>query len=137
MPTRPKMFKPAYSPNPVRETACQRGYGHGWREARAIFLRANPLCAMCKANNRVVSATVVDHKTPHRGDTALFWDQGNWQPLCATCHNTKTAKEDGGFGRAVSQKCEKAPSPPKNAPFDPENRKNAKGEGDRGSKSLG
>ncbi|WP_186318376.1 HNH endonuclease, partial [Bacillus pumilus] len=22
----------------------------------------------------------------------------NWQPLCASCHNRKTAKEDGGFG---------------------------------------
>lgn len=29
----------------------------------------------------------------------LFWDPSNWQPLCAGCHSTKTAKEDGGFGR--------------------------------------
>ncbi|WP_085981300.1 MULTISPECIES: HNH endonuclease signature motif containing protein [unclassified Paenibacillus] len=42
-------------------------------------------------------ATVVDHITPHKGDMGLFWDQGNWQPLCATCHSIKTAKEDGGF----------------------------------------
>ncbi|WP_415405336.1 HNH endonuclease [Tateyamaria sp. SN3-11] len=32
-------------------------------------------------------ATLVDHITPHKGDTNLFWDRTNWQPLCITCHS--------------------------------------------------
>ncbi|WP_144469068.1 HNH endonuclease signature motif containing protein, partial [Bacillus pumilus] len=38
---------------------------------------------------------------PHKGDKKLFWDSSNWQPLCASCHNRKTAKEDGGFGNGL------------------------------------
>ncbi|WP_349253802.1 HNH endonuclease signature motif containing protein [Bradyrhizobium sp. CB2312] len=33
-------------------------------------------------------AVVVDHIKPHRGDRALFWDKGNWQPLCTHHHNS-------------------------------------------------
>jgi len=40
----------------------------------------------------------VDHVRPHKGDPALFWDHGNWQPMCWPCHSRKTAKSDGGFG---------------------------------------
>lgn len=54
---------------------------------------------MCTAEGRPRPATVVDHKTPHKGDPVLFWDEANWQPLCAPHHNQKTASEDGGFGR--------------------------------------
>lgn len=39
-------------------------------------------------------ATVVDHIIPHRGDQKLFWDRGNWQPLCEHHHNVKTMTED-------------------------------------------
>lgn len=28
-----------------------------------------------------------------------MWDECNWQPLCKPCHDSKTAREDGGFGR--------------------------------------
>lgn len=48
----------------------------------------------------MVAATIVDHKVPHKGDKALFWDSTNWQSLCKPCHDRKTAREDGGFGRA-------------------------------------
>lgn len=43
---------------------------------------------MCQERGRITAATVVDHITPHKGDTALFWDQSNWQSLCASCHNS-------------------------------------------------
>ena len=42
---------------------------------------------MCEQQGRTSLATVVDHKTPHKGDEALFWDQDNWQPLCKTDHD--------------------------------------------------
>lgn len=60
-----------------------------WRKARAAFLRGHPLCAMCAARGIVAGATVVDHVVPHGGDLVLFWDQDNWQPLCAGCHSSR------------------------------------------------
>ena len=74
----------------ARESAASRGYDSGWRKARLLYLRRNPLCVECLGEKRLVPATVVDHIIPHRGDTRLFWDQGNWQSLCKTCHDKKT-----------------------------------------------
>ena len=51
-----------------------------------------PLCAECERQGRVTAATVVDHIVPHKGDKAMFWGSGNWQGLCAPCHNAKTAR---------------------------------------------
>ena len=81
-----------------RGSARQRGYTGAWEKARAAYLRAHPLCAECALQGVLAAASVVDHVRPHRGDRALFWDSGNWQPLCKPCHDRKTALEDGGFG---------------------------------------
>jgi len=76
-----------------------------WRKARQRFLQRNPLCVYCQQVGRVTAATVVDHIKPHRlgqalqrGDKAtikhaqaLFWDSGNWQPLCKHCHDAHKA----------------------------------------------
>lgn len=83
-----------------RGTAHQRGYGSQWQKARLGWLMKHPLCVHCEQRGRVTAATVVDHITPHKGDRHLFWDRDNWQSLCKPCHDVKTAKEDGGFGRA-------------------------------------
>lgn len=48
----------------------------------------------------VRAASVVDHRRPHRGDMKLFWDRNNWQSMAKECHDRKTAREDGGFGKA-------------------------------------
>lgn len=76
------------------QTAAQRGYGYKWQKAREGFLRSHPLCVMCQAEDRVTAANVVDHKTPHRGDQALFWDRTNWQSLCATHHSRDKQREE-------------------------------------------
>ncbi len=55
---------------------------------------ANPFCVKCFDQGKMVEATVVDHIVPHRGEHELFWDQSNWQPLCKTCHDKKTMRED-------------------------------------------
>ena len=81
-----------------RGSATSRGYGARWRRARAVFLAAHPLCALCQRDGCVMPATVVDHVIPHQGNQALFWDESNWQALCKRCHDAKTAREDGGFG---------------------------------------
>ncbi|MGC4075432.1 MAG: HNH endonuclease signature motif containing protein [Rubrivivax sp.] len=83
-----------------RGTARERGYSSKWERAREGYLRANPLCRTCQAQQLLELATVVDHIVPHKGDMGLFWDRTNWQPLCKPCHDAKTAIEDGGFGRA-------------------------------------
>jgi 5-methylcytosine-specific restriction protein A len=85
--------------NEQRDKATAALYGSAWRKARAMFLRANPLCNACRERSLVVPATVVDHIEPHKGDVALFWTRANWQSLCKPCHDRKTANEDGGFGR--------------------------------------
>lgn len=72
-----------------------------WRELRAWQLRREPFCAECEASGfHNIIAEVVDHITPHRGNPALFFDPDNLQSLCKSCHDSKTAREDGGFGRA-------------------------------------
>ena len=48
----------------------------------------------CYEEGHITIATVVDHIVPHRGDQKLFWDRGNWQPLCEHHHNVKTMTED-------------------------------------------
>ena len=45
-----------------RDPASKNRYGHRWREVRASFLSANPLCAMCWKEGRFVAADTVHHK---------------------------------------------------------------------------
>lgn len=85
-----------------RGSAHERGYGAKWQQASKAWLRVHPLCQCpeCKSGElRMTIATVVDHITPHRGDMRLFWDSDNWQSMSKPCHDRKTAREDGGFGR--------------------------------------
>ena len=81
-----------------RESASTRGYNAKWRNARIAYLQQNPLCVDCQAEGRIVSARVIDHIIPHKGNDELFWDRNNWQPLCQSHHSRKTARSDGGFG---------------------------------------
>lgn len=86
----------------ARPSSAARGYGARWQKVRDHFLRAHPLCVdpFREHAGGPVAAQVVDHRIPHRGDQALFWNAENWQPLCKRCHDRKTAVEDGAFGRS-------------------------------------
>jgi 5-methylcytosine-specific restriction enzyme A len=81
-----------------RGTPNERGYTYRWQKASKVFLSTHPLCAECEKEGRVTAATLVDHIIPHKGNYQLFWDESNWQPLCASHHSIKTATEDGAFG---------------------------------------
>lgn len=83
-----------------RSNANQRGYTSRWARARRLFLLRpeNAACAVCG-----LPATCVDHVVPHKGNSRIFWDERNWQALCAHCHAVKTAREDGGYGRRVQE----------------------------------
>ena len=90
-----------------RGSAHARGYTGKWAVAAKMFLARHPLCMCpeCGAGSlRVTQATVVDHVVPHRGDMRLFWDTKNWQAMAKSCHDRKTARHDGGFGRARTTK---------------------------------
>jgi 5-methylcytosine-specific restriction endonuclease McrA len=78
----------------TKTTSAERGYGYKWQQARIRHLQQQPLCVYCEANGRITAATVVDHKTPHRGDMNLFWDRANWQSLCSTCHSSVKQREE-------------------------------------------
>ena len=67
-----------------RKGMCQHGF-HKW--------------VVCKEKQfdvkqgKLVTATVVDHIVPHKGDYDRFYDVSNWQSLCRYHHNAKTYKE--------------------------------------------
>lgn len=83
-----------HRPKDKRPSAYRRGYTSQWQKARCLFLRDEPLCRECAMRGWVVTATVVDHITPHEGDPMKFWNRSNWQPLCKRCHDHKTATEE-------------------------------------------
>lgn len=86
----------AGNPDPQRQSAHRRGYTRRWQRARLAFLSAHPLCEI-QGQDCTRLATVVDHRQPHRGNVALFWDQANWQAACKPCHDrTKQAMERAG-----------------------------------------
>jgi 5-methylcytosine-specific restriction protein A len=85
----------------ARGTAHERGYTSKWQRYSRAFLKRNPLCVCdeCKKLPVPLPAQVTDHIIPHKGDSKLFWDKSNHQALNKRCHDRKTAKYDGGFGR--------------------------------------
>lgn len=77
-----------------RSSSTARGYTYAWQVARLEYLEANPLCVHCAELGIIESATVVDHKRPHRGDMVLFWNRSNWQGLCKTCHDAWKQRQE-------------------------------------------
>lgn len=78
-----------------RLNSYQRGYNLAWNKYSKSYRRDNPWCVMCLP--KLVAAQCVDHIKPISGkDDPLFWEPGNHQSLCWTCHSIKTATEDGG-----------------------------------------
>lgn len=75
-------------------SSTARGYGYRWQQARERYLQQHPLCVMCEEQGRVAAATVVDHIVPHQGDQRMFWDDTNWQALCATCHSGEKQRQE-------------------------------------------
>jgi hypothetical protein len=64
-----------------------RGYDEQWLKARTNYLRAHRECVGCKAVGLAITADVVDHIIPHRGDQQLFRNPTNWQPSCFWHHS--------------------------------------------------
>lgn len=60
-----------------------------WAKLRwSILERDLFTCQVCGRLESDTSKLVADHRRPHRGDLALFWDEGNLWTLCASpCHS--------------------------------------------------
>ena len=65
-----------------------------WQRRRELQLRADPRCAACLREGRLIQATVADH-IERATDETSFW-QGALQSLCATHHASKRAAESRG-----------------------------------------
>lgn len=114
-------FDPALSERMREERRPDRAqYGTvAWQRLRwAILVRDDFTCCLCgfqhdlarlcremKAIGREdlikgkAPNLVADHRLAHRGDMALFWDEGNLQCLCRRCHDTVKQREERSGGR--------------------------------------
>lgn len=80
-----------------------------WNRARLAQFSRQPLCEPCQRLDRTRAATVVNHKIPHKGDRALFFDPDNHESSCKPCHDGPTqsaercgySKETGADGWPV------------------------------------
>jgi len=63
-----------------------------WRALRAATIRAHPFCARCGID----SGLQVHHRTPPRGNDALFWSSDNLEVICKACHDRETFREIHG-----------------------------------------
>jgi len=61
------------------------------------LVRDSFTCRMCRKLETDECKLHVDHKIPHKGDQALFFDPENVVTLCEHCHNsTKQMMEKSG-----------------------------------------
>jgi 5-methylcytosine-specific restriction enzyme A len=69
-----------------------------WQRLRwSVLVRDLFTCRLCRRIEADTSQLVADHRVPHRGDEALFWDDGNLQCLCKACHDgVKQGEERAG-----------------------------------------
>jgi 5-methylcytosine-specific restriction protein A len=65
-----------------------------WRRLRLWKLRKDPLCRLCKEQGILTPATVVNHRTPHKGDVQLFFDTDNLESVCKTHHDSAIQSEE-------------------------------------------
>jgi 5-methylcytosine-specific restriction enzyme A len=99
--------------NRRKGSAAAQGYGARWRHYRAWYLEQYPACgdrsplapnttdSLCQRERRLVPAALVDHIVPIRGpNDPNFFDEGNHQSLCSSCHNRKRQRE-ARAGRAL------------------------------------
>lgn len=81
--------------NKGRDAKGKKVYDNRWRKfAKWFLLRPeNALCRECGRQKRVVPSKEADHIIPLRDRPDLKFKYSNIQPLCTSCHSTKTALE--------------------------------------------
>lgn len=75
-----------------------------WKRLREVVLQKHPLCGRCRERNRLVPATTVNHRVPHRGDWSLFNDIHNLEAVCASCHSGEIQQQEvRGYSSRVGE----------------------------------
>jgi 5-methylcytosine-specific restriction protein A len=69
-----------------RDPDSYKRYGGAWKKIRAAFLKANPLCELCRERGRFTPATLVHHKRKLTDGGTNDWS--NLQALCDSCHSS-------------------------------------------------
>lgn len=68
-----------------------------WQKLRMSVLVRDLFTCQMKGCGRIEADTsqlVADHKVPHHGDEALFWNENNLQCLCKPCHDKLKQAEE-------------------------------------------
>ncbi|KRD56985.1 HNH endonuclease [Ensifer sp. Root954] len=76
-------------------------YTRRWKKLREqVLLRDGYTCqktgVICVGKHPEGNSPVVDHKTPHRGVLALFWDIDNLETLSKAYHDREKQKAERG-----------------------------------------
>ncbi|MFV8280606.1 HNH endonuclease [Christiangramia marina] len=104
MPNKPRIIKPSWVPVHKREAfqnlnkdKNRKVYNsRKWRAFSKNYKERNPLCIKCKEKGIIKASAVTDHiqRVNVGGD---IYDESNLQPLCKSCHNSKSGKEAHGY----------------------------------------
>ncbi len=112
MPKAPATFKPAGQEQAARIRLHGKAHDQSrrawyktaaWAKLRTGQLHCMPICENCLlADDVVTPAEVVHHRQPHRGIRELFFDHGNLESVCKTCHDGEIQRgERSGWQRQV------------------------------------
>jgi 5-methylcytosine-specific restriction protein A len=86
-----------------RPNGYQRGWSAEWSRFSKKYLAEHPQCESLRCTNLPTwqrpNSTDVDHVDGSGRTGARAYDTTNLQALCHSCHSSKTATHDGGFGR--------------------------------------
>lgn len=78
-----------------RDRETNKRYGRTWKQIRAAFLSANPLCVMCHSDGRYTPAVLAHHKVKLSDGGTNDWN--NMVALCQECHSRLHAGQGDYF----------------------------------------
>lgn len=74
-----------------------------WQRLRtAVLVRDLFKCQFCGRTIAEKGKAIADHREPHRGDAAKFWNPANLQCRCAECHDSIKQAEEQAMQRQGS-----------------------------------
>lgn len=74
-----------------------------WQRLRQAKLSAKPICEVCERRGRTALADAVDHIVAIAKGGDPFPPLDGLMSLCASCHNSKTARMDRGNSKGASR----------------------------------
>jgi 5-methylcytosine-specific restriction endonuclease McrA len=93
-----------YNNTDRRRQAADKYNTTQWRTLRQIQLSTHPICAGCKVDGIITSASHVDHIFPWNQIGEHAFTHNLYQSLCPSCHSNKTQLEQQGIFRAYGDR---------------------------------